>query len=456
MRWRLAHSLKLRATLLVVVAVAALWLIAAALTWRAAEHEAAEVFDGHLAQAASMLIAQTAVEVEIEDEHDDAGDERHAPLAHRYARKVAFQVWEHGDTLLVHSQNAPSVRLGAATEGFSDSQIDGRQWRVFSAWNGKRKLLIQVGELAEARQDMAGKLAFGLLTPLLWALPLLGLLAWWAVAQALRPLTAIGEELAARSPDRLDRLELAAVPSEVEPLVERLNALLGRVESALGAEKRFTGDAAHELRTPIAALSAQAQVALAETDPVLRRSALSSVLVAAERMSRLVDQLLTLARADSALAADWPQVDLAELAREVVADRAPDAFANQVELEFDAPDGLLAKAERGWLAILLRNLIDNAVRHSPPGGVVRVALQAGAGGVRLDVSDQGAGVPASLLPMLGQRFWRGESVLGRADTGSGLGLSIVRRIAELHGATVSFAPAEGGGLNVALLFPHAA
>lgn len=451
MRWPLPNSLKLRATLLVVAAVAGLWLIAAALTWRGAVHEASELFDGHLAQAASMLIAQTAVEVEFDDEHED---EWHAPLAHRYARKVAFQVWEHGNQLLVHSQNAPSVPLGAVTEGFSDSRIDGREWRVFSAWSAKRKMLIQVGELVEARQDMAGKLAFGLLAPLLWALPVLGFLAWWAVARALRPLTAIGEELAKRTPDRLDPLALAAVPREVQPLVERLNALLRRVDSALGAEKRFTGDAAHELRTPIAALSAQAQVALAETDPALRQIALAAVLAAAERMSRLVDQLLTLARADSALAADRAPVDLAGLAREVVAERAPDALARLVELELQAPESLAVRGERAWLEILLRNLVDNAVRHSPHGGGVRVALQEMAGAVRLDVVDQGAGVAPALIPLLGQRFWRGEA--DRPATGSGLGLSIVRRVAELHGATVAFAPAEGGGLQVSVMFPRAA
>lgn len=449
---RVTQSLTLRAMLLVVSAVAALWLVAAGLTWRAAEHEAAEIFDGHLAQAASMLIAQTALEIEDPEELEDEG---HAPLTHRYARKVAFQVWEKGRTLLVHSPNAPSARLGAVEDGFSDSRIDGQDWRVFSAWNGERKLLVQVGERAESRQDLADEIAFGLLTPLLWALPLLALLVWWAVAQALRPLAELGEEIARRSADRLDPLPAEAVPSEVAPLVDRLNALLQRVDSALLAEKRFTGDAAHELRTPIAALSAQAQVALAENDPAQRQNALRSVLMAAERLARLVEQLLTLARADSALAAAWPEVDLAELARETVAEIVPGALARGVEIELDSPGPLLLRGERGWLAILLRNLIDNAVRHSPPSGVVRVFLQADASRVRLDVIDHGPGVPVAQLSKLGQRFWRGEGDAGSAPTGSGLGLSIVRRIGELHAATVGFDAAEGGGLRASVRFPAA-
>ena len=459
------NSLKFRAVLLVVGAVATLWLIAAVMTWRAAEHEAAEIFDGHLAQAASMLIAQTALEIE---EPEELGDEGHAPLTHRYTRKVAFQIWERGETLLVHSQNAPAERLGAVDDGFSDRRIEGENWRVFSAWTAGQKLLVQVGERAEARQDMADELAFGLLMPLLWALPLLALLVWWAVSRALQPLTVLGEELGRRSPDRLDPLQVNNVPGEVEPLVLRLNALLQRVESALDAEKRFTGDAAHELRTPIAALSAQAQVALAEEEPVRREAALHSVLSAAERMSRLVEQLLTLARADSALPGAWRAIDLADLARQVIGDLAPGALANQVELELEAPDVLMLPAEPGWLEILLRNLIGNAIRHSPPSGIVRIFLQVGVSlphagaGVRIEVGDQGPGVPEALREKLGQRFWRGDSEWGdcgapaRIETGygSGLGLSIVRRIVELHRAEIAFTASSEGGLCVRVDLPN--
>ena len=441
-------SLRLRASLLVVAVVAALWLLAAGLTWRAAEHEAAEIFDGHLAQAASMLLAQTAIEIE---EPEAAESDHHAPLTHRYARKVAFQIWEHGKELLVHSHNAPSTRLGSLEEGFSDSRIDGTSWRVFSAWNTERKLLLQVGERAEARQDMADELAFGLLRPLLWALPILAILVWWAVVQALRPMSVLSEELNSRSPDRLDPLQVEGLPSELEPLVDRLNVLLHRVQSALGAEKRFTGDAAHELRTPIAALSAQAQVALAEVDPLLKEKALQAVLLAAGRMSRLVEQLLTLARVDSALPKHWPEIDISELVREVLADLAPAALAREVDLALESPGPLVIHGERAWLGIALRNLLDNAVRHSPPGGTVQVFLQNSGTEIDLVIIDQGAGVPVSQCGHLGERFWRAEGDSGVAG-GCGLGLSIVRRIAELHAAKLSFSSEKREGLRVGLSF----
>jgi two-component system, OmpR family, sensor histidine kinase QseC len=439
------RSLRLRTTLLVVAAVAGLWCLAAVLTWRGAEHEANELFDGHLAQAAAMLIAQTAVEIE---EPEELGD-THAPLTHRYARHVVFQVWEDGDRLLVHSEHAPSVRLSNDDEGFSDRRIEGVDWRVFSAWNGEHSLLVQVGERTEARRDMADELARGLLAPLLWALPLLAVLVWWAVARALRPLSALGEEIARRSPDRLDPMQLDSAPSEIEPVLERLNVLLARVDSALHAEKRFTGDAAHELRTPIAALSAQAQVALAEPDRTLQRKALAAVITAAGRLAHLVDQLLTLARADNTLPTDWPPVDFAQVGREAVAQSAPAAVARAVEIGLDAPDSLPWPGEPGWLGILLRNLIDNAVRHSPPQSIVRVALLQTDNGIEVLVEDRGPGVPDSQQDKLGERFWRGEEA---AAGGSGLGLSIVRRIARLHAAQVRFENREGGGLRVRVVF----
>lgn len=442
-----APAIRSRTTVLVVVTVALVWLVAATLTWRSAREEASEVFDGHLAQAASMLIAQTAMEIE---EPEELGGELHAPQVHRYARRVAFQVWGHGTELLVHSENAPNVRLSGVEEGFSDSLLEGQRWRVFSGWNARREMLVQVGERTDARDEMAEELAEGLLKPLLWGLPLLALLIWLAIGRAMRPLNMLAGEIAHRSPDRLDALEGVPVPREVEPLVMRLNALLGRVAAALNAEKRFTGDAAHELRTPIAALSAQAEVALASSDEAGRRKALEAVLLAARRMARLVEQLLTLARADSALESAWPEVDLASLVREVVGEAAPGAVERGLDLGVDAPDSLAVCGEEGWLRILLRNLLENALRYTPEGGVVTLRVADEGPSMVLEVRDSGPGVPDPAR--LGERFWRANA--SGSGSGSGLGLSIVRRVAELHGAAVEFSNANkpGQGLVVRVRF----
>ena len=238
----------------------------------------------------------------------------------------------------------------------------------------------------------------------------------------------------------------------MEPLVRRLDELLVRVDQALQAEQRFTGDAAHELRTPIAALGAQAEVALAASDDAEKRRALVAVLAAARRMGRLVEQLLTLARADSQVAGDWAEVDLVAIAREVIADAVSAGSADTVEIELDAPERLMVAGEPGWLAVLLRNLVENALRFSPDGELVTVSVTRGAdGAVVLEVRDRGPGVAPEDLPRLGERFWREAR---QAGSGSGLGLSIARRVATLHGATLDFGAGEdGSGLVVSLRFP---
>ncbi|MCB1955705.1 MAG: sensor histidine kinase N-terminal domain-containing protein [Rhodocyclaceae bacterium] len=442
-------GIRTRTTTVVVLAVAVVWCAAAFLTWVEAEHEAAEIFDGHLAQSAAMLVAQSSLEME---ESGEADDELHAAVPHRYARKVAFQLWRRDGQLLVHSENAPNVPLGRIQEGFSDSQIDGVKWRVFSAWNSRQEILVQVGERLDARSDMADEVAEGLLKPLAWGLPLLFILLWLVIGRAMRPLATLAGEIATRSPAHLEPLREMVVPREVEPLVRRLDELLSRVAQALQAEQRFTGDAAHELRTPIAALCAQAEVALAAGCDTEKQRALTAVLEAARRMGRLVEQLLTLARADSQLVGDWSEIDLVPIARDVIGEAVVAGRADEVEIELDAPERLIARGEPTWLAVLLRNLVENALRFSPPGELVSVVLADGPdGGVSLRVVDRGPGVAPQDRARLGERFWREA---GQKSPGSGLGLSIVRRVAELHGAELVFEPGDGGrGLVVRLSLP---
>ncbi|MFO1436337.1 MAG: ATP-binding protein [Gammaproteobacteria bacterium] len=443
------HSIRARTTMMLTLAVAAVWLLAAWLTWKHAEHEAAELFDGHLAQAASMLIAQTAVNIEEPAELAEFNDDLHAPLRHRYAHKVAFQVWYQGRELTVHSENAPNSRLGLVETGFSNHVIDSVQWRVFSDWNATHEFLVQVGERVDARTKMANDLAAGLLRPLLWVLPLLALMIWVATGSALQPLWNVARELAQRSPDRLEPLQGVSVPNEVEPLVNRLNNLLERVQIALNSEKRFTGDAAHELRTPIAALAAQAEVALASHSDSERQQALEGVLQAARRMARLVDQMLTLARADSALPAPWPPINLADVVRDVAGELAPEAIEKGLDLSVEAPESAQISGEAGWLRVLVRNLLDNALKYTPREGTIRVRLDEHGDEIILGVSNSGQGLPEDQLRLLGERFWRGSPT----GQGSGLGLSIVRRIAELHGTSPKFSHSDSGlGLCVHVPF----
>jgi two-component system sensor histidine kinase QseC len=443
---RARHSIKRRLLVVLLATILLAWIATLLLSYRDARHELDELLDAHLAQSASLLIAQVGHEV------DDI-DTEHAPPVHRYSRKVAFQIWEKGQRLLLHSASAPNVPLSPQRDGFSDNDIAGERWRVFSAWDERQHFLVQVGERREARDELVLTIAKHLLQPLLITLPLLGLLIWFGVARGLRPLQALVGQVVARRPDNLAPLEVVAAPVEVGPLVEGLNQLFDRVRVSLESERRFTADAAHELRTPLAAIKTQAQVARAATAEVERRHALDNVLVGCDRAAHLVEQLLTLARLEPGSAAlkQPERCDLYALARAAVAALAPAAVDKDIDLQLAEADALHVSGEPALLAILLRNLIDNAIRYSPRHSVVQVRVANAGNGAELTVIDQGPGIPAESRALVWERFYR---VLGTGEAGSGLGLSIAKRIADLHGATIALSEGDAGrGLRVSVIFP---
>ena len=308
-------------------------------------------------------------------------------------------------------------------------------------------------EAREAREEIAETLGEALVWPLAAALPALALAIWIGVGAGLRPLGELRRELGRRGPEDLAPLEPARAPAEIEPLVAELNRLFGRIGGALERERRLTADAAHELRTPLAVLSTQAQVARRASSDAARNEALDALVAGSERAARLIEQMLTLARLESAEDRGAAQpVALRALAREALAEAAPFAHGKNIDLELTEGPEVAVPGQPGLLGILLRNLLDNAVRYTPAGGAVRVAVSGDRGTARLEVADNGPGVPAPELGRLGERFHRLEDAGG---TGSGLGLSIVLRIAELHRGRVRFAAAApSGGLAVTVELPR--
>lgn len=438
------HSLKARLLILSIAAVTATWLAAAWVSYRDVRHEVDELLDAHLAQSAGLLLAQTGEELE-------EIDTEHAPQLHKYARRVAFQLWEDGTRLRLHSVSAPNQRLSAQEEGFSTSVIEGQRWRVFGSWDAQRRFLVQVGERYKAREEIALSVAGNLLLPLAVALPVFGVLIWLSVARSTRPLSAMSEQVSRRTPGNLSPLDGTGAPTEVVPLVEQLNRLLERVQSSIQNERRFTADAAHELRTPLAALKTQAQVARAATEDAARQRALNNVILGCDRAAHLVNQLLTLARLQ-ADGIDWrgEPCDLRELARKTIAESTPLAVSKGIEIELSEGSAMLIDGEEALLRVLLRNLLDNAIRYSPSGTLVSVELVCKEDAITVSVTDQGPGIPPEERRNIGQRFYR---ILGSGETGSGLGLSIVQRIAELHRASVEYADGEQGrGLRVTVAF----
>ncbi|MBK6803391.1 MAG: sensor histidine kinase N-terminal domain-containing protein [Betaproteobacteria bacterium] len=427
-------SLSRRLLLLSLAAVAVVWVASSIFAVVRVRHEAGELLDAHLVQAAAMLHARVGDDV-------DESELEHAPELHRYARGLAFQVWDEGRKLRLHSANAPDTRLSPQERGFSDVESGGRAWRVYSSLDRKGRVLVQVAEERRARDRIAGSVAGALLLPMIVGLPVLGLLIWLALRSGLKPLVALGRDVAVRDPDNLQPLEAADAPREVGPLVASLNGLFGRLRQSIDHERRFNADAAHELRTPLAGVRAQAEVALGASADAERTHALRQVIAGCDRAARLVDQMLTLARLDpKRTLAGGARFDLAAVARDAIAEIAPAGHARGVDVALDASPAQIV-GDPALVAILLRNLLDNAIRHGPAGTTVEVGVQAVAGGAELVVTDQGPGVPPEERDRLGERFHR---VLGTGETGSGLGLSIVRRIAELHHAEVAFGAAPSG------------
>ena len=303
--------------------------------------------------------------------------------------------------------------------------------------------------LAHDRTKLANEIAEQLLMPMLFALPALALLLVIAIGLALTPLRQLARDVSARAPDRLDPLPMESLPGEVAPLVSRLNSLFADIVRALENERRFTADAAHELRTPLAALRAQAQVALASVDAGERQRALTQILAGCDRATHLVAQLLTLARLDAGNAGPMPTLDLREIAEEVLARSAGEAIERNCELSLDEGSARVP-GDALLLQIMLRNLIDNALRHS---GGTQIGVSIASNGTQaiLTVADNGRGIADDERERVQQRFYRSTST---DSPGSGLGLSIVRRIAELHGGNLEIRPAESGiGLLARIKLP---
>jgi len=458
-----------------VIGVALLvWLLAAGCTWLGARHELDELLDGHLAQAATLVINRQDALIEhpeqidaapaprrsrhdhrqLHDDDDDEDEYATEPL-HRYAPRVAFQIWQDGQ-LVARSTPAPDTPFAHTLNGFDRVEHHGMHWRVFGTPGRTPGSQVWVGERQDARDAILRAVLRGQLAPLALALPLLALAVWLAVRASLGPLHRLHQALASRTPQATDPLSLPDAPADLAPLVNALNGLFARMAEHLEGERRFTADAAHELRTPIAAIRAQAQVAQGAHNNAERQHALAATLTGCDRAAHLVDQLLTLSRLDhpeTDTPPVWPMIDLVALSRRTAAELAPQMLDRRQKLILDAPTHCLAPAHETLLSVLLRNLLDNASRYSPDGATIELHLDTPGGTPRLRIADSGPGLSDINRARLGERFFR---VLGSDQPGSGLGWSIVQRIAQRHSLYLDTARApQLGGLLITITWPTA-
>ncbi|WP_137903642.1 quorum sensing histidine kinase QseC [Enterobacter sp. 2VL] len=438
-------SLKLRLTLLFLLLSLAAWFAASLVAWQQTTHKLDKLFDTQQMLFAKRLLTMDLDEVRAPERMRDI------PKKVKHGRldddALAFAIFSaDGDMILNDGENGRDIPYHYRRDGFDDGRLkdDNDAWRFVWLTSPDGKYRVVVGQEAEYRQEMALDVVSSQLTPWLVALPVMLLLLIVMLSRELKPLKKLAKTLRSRSPDATDTLSTQGVPAEVRPLLDSLNHLFTRTQEMMSRERRFTSDAAHELRSPLAALKVQTDVAqLYLDDPQAQAKALAQMHAGIDRASRLVDQLLTLSRLDSLDNLDNIEpLALADLLQSAVMDiyHPAQQAGIDIRLNINAPQATRT-GQQLLLSLLVRNLLDNAIRYSPRGSVVDVTLNARSFSVR----DNGPGIAPDALARVGERFYRPP---GQDETGSGLGLSIVKRIATLHGMRVSLANSAEGGLDV--------
>lgn len=477
-----ALSLRRRLLMLLLGGCAGFALLLGMVSWWLTHHEIDELYDAQLRQLAqSLLLANQAISPTNGPLPTTGTLSSPVPVAVLPGDhpRFLFQIRNAQGHLLAQSPDTPATPL-TLHDGFSEVENEQGHWRYFSQWDSQHRHQVQIGENHVWRDRLIRENVLQLLLPLLLAVPLLAFWLWHATRRGLLPLDVLAGQIDAlrlkgfpASPEVPSHgLPSIVVPQEAVPLVTAIQHLLQQVETTLALERRFTADAAHELRTPLAALRTQLQVAQRARDAAERDHALHHLQQGLDRTARLVEQMLLLARLDPERGLpDATAVDLVQLAQTVCAELGNAALDRQQELSLespeDAPGCLCCHGQPDWLHSLLRNLLENAIRHTPAGGQIRVSLctvpgiQGAAARCCLSVTDSGPGIPVAERQRVFQRFHRLNTLqaahpaeAGRLPPGSGLGLSIVARIAELHRADIQLdSPPDGQGLRVRVWFP---
>ncbi|MDM4205657.1 quorum sensing histidine kinase QseC [Klebsiella spallanzanii] len=437
-------SLRVRLTLLFLLLTSAAWGIASFVAWQQTTDKLDKLFDTQ-----QLLFARRLSAMNFDELHTLAPQVRakkKVKHGHLDDDALAFAIFtSDGNMVLNDGENGQDILWGSNREGFSDGYLrdDDDEWRFLWLTTRDGRHRIAVGQEWDYRREMALDIVTSQLTPWLVALPLMFLLLIVLLSRELAPLKKLANTLRARAPDSAETLNNENVPNEVRPLVDALNQLFIRTHDAMTRERRFTSDAAHELRSPLAALKVQTEVAqLSMDDPQGLDKALAQLHQGIDRATRLVDQLLTLSRLDSLAQLDDVQtISLDELLQSAVMDMYHPAQQAGVELRLHLnAANVMRIGQPLLLSLLVRNLLDNAVRYSTAGSQVDITLD-----VReFRVRDNGPGISTEALARIGERFYRPP---GQEQPGSGLGLSIVKRIASLHSMTASFGNARDGGFE---------
>jgi two-component system OmpR family sensor kinase len=440
------HSLRGRLLWFLLAAITMAAFAQAMIAYRSALSDADQIFDYHMQQMAMSLrssatLTNKAADTAADPENDD----------------LVVQVWTPDGAQVFRSLSRAALPQRAVL-GFSNVRVNKTTYRVFSVQTSNQT--VQIAQDMAVRQRMAGTLALRTVGPIAVMAPVLMLVVWWVVSGSLAPVSRVKRQVAARQAEDLSPVSENDLPDEVLPLVQELNLLFVRVRTAFDAQQHFVADAAHELRTPLAALKLQVLSLERAQDEAARKLAVSRVTAGIERATRLVEQLLVLARQEGASEEIKSEpVNLGDVVKRVLGDMNGLAQARQIDLGLHHNEDVVVAGHPDALLILLRNLVDNAIKYTPAGGTVDIDLQRSVAATKnakprivLSVEDSGPGIPAEERERVFSRFYR---VPGSPAGGSGLGMAIVQSIAERHGAVLSLAQSERlGGLKVNVDFPE--
>jgi two-component system OmpR family sensor kinase/two-component system sensor histidine kinase QseC len=431
-------SIRARLLVALIILVALISLLAAGVTYRRVLNETSTLFDYQLRQMALSLRSQISVAPRVEVPPDQGDTD------------FVVQIWDvFGARTYVSRPGLPMINQTVL--GYADLNLRGQPWRAYGLQTADG--VIQIAQPVQVREALARAAALRVVIPLILLLPIMIAAVAWIVRRGLKPLGFVAAEVQRRDAYTLAPLGAEHLPREIEPLVSELNRLLERLQRAFAAQRAFISDAAHELRSPLTALRLQLQLLDRAPDESERLQARTRLGAAVERAIHLVEQLLALARSEPQEAVlDFEKTDLAAAAAEAIRDTHDLALARNIDLGLEATPGLYVQGNREALRTLARNLIDNAVRYTPPGGTVQVRCRSAAKEAILEVSDTGPGIPAADRERVFDRFYRRAAT---QEGGTGLGLAIVKAIAERHGAQVELAEAPGGGLRADVNFPRA-
>lgn len=445
-------SWSVRRTMLAVLLLltVGVWCVSTFILYFEARQESQKLFDQSLEETAHLLLVLADHEIEEQaamSAHEQI--EGHGVPGGRY---LLFQIWDANGVLRYKNKGAPNQAFSSlAATGFGHVTILSKTWRTYSAWNPSRRLQIQVGEPSAHRNDISHRFAYKLILFAILILPVMGTGIWWTVSRVLRPLLASAEEISRRTPNDLRQMKTIGAPVELQPLLLAINHLFEQVRKTIEREQRFTADAAHELRTPLAAIKTNLQVLHGARSEAERKEFIAALDISVDRSTRLVGQLMTLARLDpQQKQPDFlAEIDLGKL----LTSELPELKwqAKQLQLSFTADiKSVRCLLNPDSFRILFRNLIDNAFRYTPQPGSVKLSCRVDGQYACLSLANSGPGIPTEMREQAFDRFVR----LSQSGVpGSGLGLSIVKNIVAANGASIELKDGpEGRGLLVEIRF----